>query len=209
MTTFLAPLFIFFSFLFWLLADLPMMLLGLIMVPLGLLFCGPTTRNMPKLFWPWDNDAYGIDGDGTWDPATQTGSGWKGPEHTAGNYASFWNRFVWLAIRNATNNFDYALGFPQKEGQEWKFIGDPTTTDGGVSGYVYVECRDTPGSWFPSAFSFYLVHQYAWLPSKCLRMYFGWKIHDNVIPQYALANLGKPGQLVALINPLMGFTPLA
>lgn len=177
---------------FWLIVDLPVTLLGLIMVPLGLLLRDRNSNHLPKLFWLWDNDKDGIDGD----------AGWQGLDHTNGNYASFWNRFRWLAIRNPSNNWGYKIGFKQTADVTYKYIGDPATSDQGHSGALLVLAyRDK----MPVSYAFYMVQQYSMFKSKCLRVFSGWKIHDNIDPVAYQNNLGSSAQFVLVPNPLMTF----
>ena len=197
-------LYIFCTTVFFFCVDLPALILGLIMVPIGLLFCNKDSQHMPKFFYPWDNDRDGINGDGTWDPTTQTGSGWKGPEHTMGNYTSFWNRFRWLALRNPTNNFDYTIGFPQTSDLKYTYTGNPNTSDAGTPGLLVVYAKKGP---ITVAYAFYLVYRYPFLKTRCLRLFFGWKIQDNVFTQNFYSNLGTKAQFVFVPNPLMTFKP--
>lgn len=98
---------------------LPLFLLGLILVPIGLMFpiedrksIRPfsehnTHRNwwhvgLPKWLWLWSNDRDGAKGDkrGWWDLNCPTG-----------NSDDFKSRFVWMAIRNPVNNMRFTPGF--------------------------------------------------------------------------------------------------
>lgn len=75
-------------------------ILGLIAVPIALLFA--KDGKLPKWAWIWDNDRDGIDGDG----------GFKN-EHCPSYglaYGSFLCRYIWLAIRNPSANLCWHLG---------------------------------------------------------------------------------------------------
>lgn len=190
------------TFIFFLCIDLPMTLLGLFMVPLGLLFCKKDSEHMPKLFWFWDNDRDGINGDGREPTATDPGAGWKGNEHTQGNQQSMWNRFRWLAIRNPANNFGYLIGFKQTADVTYHSIGNPQTSDQGQSGTLFVVALKNN---IIVSYAFYLVFQYPFAKSKCLRFFSGWKIQDNIDSVSFQNNLNTNAQFVFVPNPLMTF----
>ena len=47
----------------WVILELPMMIAGVIVVPIALLFCNKESTNLPKWARWWDEDRYGINGD--------------------------------------------------------------------------------------------------------------------------------------------------
>ena len=131
-------------------------LLGLIMVPIGLLFCDAASTHMPASFWPWDNDNDGINGD----------AGWASAEHANGQQNTFWWRFLWLAIRNPGNNFGYLLG--RVPSGQFQALGNPLTSNQGMPGWLLVTCDN--------CWCAYIV--LPWTTRICLRIALGWKIWD-------------------------------
>lgn len=169
--------------------DLPMTLLGLIVVPLALLFCGPESEHLPRWAWLWDNTETGINGDGdsTW--------GWRGPEHANGRESAFWWRFQWLALRNPANNWSYfVLGWGTSADTSYKVWGDPCTSNRnpGHPGWLYIEATEGERT-YPC---YYLV--WRWSTGRCLRIYLGWK-------NKGLGRDGSRVQFVWVINPVMTF----
>ena len=67
------------------------------------------------------------------------------------------------------------LGFVVKKGDVYGFEGDEATADnnGGHSGKV-LRWIERGGK--VVAFQFYLVHQYSWHKTRCLRVCLGWKL---------------------------------
>jgi hypothetical protein len=96
--------------LFWAIVEIPVYLLGLLVVPLAIPFAREVSEDelqnpykvpharLPKWAWPWDNGDEGIYGD----------EGWR-TEHHPDDYASFKSKFLWLAIRNPS--FEWAKRF--------------------------------------------------------------------------------------------------
>ena len=123
---------------------LPLILAGLVIVPIGLLF--RTTEevtnpdeltyperkvvHMPKIFWLWDNDAEGAMSwmdewpDMCWD---------KDP-------TSFLSMFQWMAIRNPVNNMRFTKGIaaylPHIE--SIRYYGDRYVSDKYQAGFQFV-----------------------------------------------------------------------
>lgn len=100
------------------LVRVPLILLGLVLVPVGLVFSRidqtserafsehNTNRTwaletLPKWLWLWSNDRDGARGDkrGWWDVNCPTGDS-----------SDFWSMFIWLAIRNPVNNMRFVKG---------------------------------------------------------------------------------------------------
>ncbi len=169
----------------FLLVDLPVTMLGFLVVPIALLACNEKAEHLPRWAWLWDNDETGINGD----------AGWCGPEHANGRERTFWWRFLWLAVRNPANNWGYrVLGWETSPSTWYSFVGDPKTSnrDPGHPGAVYIEAHEA-GLMYPC---YYLVKR--WSKNRCLRIYLGWK------------NLGFNAdesrvQFVFVINPFMTF----
>lgn len=157
-----------------------------LMSAVGLCFTKKTDRNMPKFFWKWDNDEYGLDGDPPW----------RGPEHANGNQSNWIWRFKWLT-RNPANNWSYHhLGYQAIEGTTFKVVGDIETRnrDPGKSGSFSCTATTPDGKKWPC---FMVVKQWG-KSGRCLRMYLGWK-------NQSLSTDGTMTQYVFAINPLMGF----
>jgi hypothetical protein len=140
----------------WLLA-----ILGLVIVPIALLFTPRKATNLPRWAWLWDNDVDGLNGDSGWQD--------KHPE----TYSSFFWRFWWLAIRNRTTNFGRRIAGYTLTTQPF-FKGNPFIGNGKgkPTGWTFI--------WVPrEAFCFYLVAPW-FNGKKCLRIYLGWKcLPDN------------------------------
>lgn len=184
---------IFLKWTFLVLVSFAVDLFGLIVVPLALLFCRESDEHLPRLFWPWDNDTEGINGDG----------GWRGPEHANGREREFWWRFQWLAIRNAGTNFSYLIGFEQT--LNIAYIADPgsdpLTSNQGREGTNCVRAFAPQGF---VAWEYYLVRR--WMPGRCLRVRLGWKLADNIDEEVRVKNIGTRAQIVCSVNPMMTFT---
>lgn len=167
-------------------------LLGLVAVAIALAFCKSESEHLPRLFWPWDNEIEGINGDG----------GWRGPEHANGHEREFWWRYQWLAIRNAGTNFSYLIGFEQT--LDIVYIADtgsdPLTSNQGHEGTNCVRAFKPEGF---AAWEYYYVKR--WMPGRCLRVRLGWKLADNIDEETRVKNLGTRAQIVCSVNPVMTF----
>lgn len=89
------------------------------------------------------------------------------------------------------------LGFEVAATDSYHAEGDEATADnaGGHSGRVLrIIKRDGK----PAAFQLYVVHQYAWHPSRCLRVCLGWKLWARPEPGYR-------AQLTGRISPFKHF----
>ena len=165
--------------------DLPVTLLGVIVVPIALLFCDSESEHLPNFAWLWDNDETGINGDG----------GWRGPEHANGQERTFWWRFLWLALRNPANNWSYyVLGWKTTAQTTYRTGGDPMTSNRGPGhpGAVYIEAFEA-GRMYPC---YYVV--WRWSKGRCLRIYLGWK-------NMGWNTDGSRVQFVWVVNPFMTF----
>ena len=146
---------IFVSFLIKLLYDLPLMILGLFIIPVGLLF--EKNNHLPTLCWLWDNDKYGCNG----------GDFWK---RTRGENTSFISKFIWLALRNPTyNSSRYVLG---------------TTSSGIISFYGNERVsRNTEEGWYWAEdgwkWEFHYIKAYN-NKTKCIKFRAGWKIMNKM-----------------------------
>lgn len=155
--------------------------LGLVVVPIALLFCNRESNYLPNWAWPWSNDQETINGDPYWQE--------KHGEAARG----FCCRFVWLALRNPSNNFGYWCGWLQASDATYRYWGDPeVNNETGHAGWLLVAGNNGK----QAAFCFYLV--YPTLPTRCLRMMLGWKIHD-------MPKDNTKAQMVLAFNPVMAF----
>lgn len=143
---------IFISFLIKLFYDLPLMLLGLILIPIGLLF--EQDNHMPKLFWLWDNAKYGVNGGGFW-------------RRTNGENTSFWAKYKWLALRNPTYNSSKYLISHVSTGIQ-SVIGNPKVSRDGDEGWYFA--RDG------FAWEYQYINAYQLFGSRCIKLRAGWKI---------------------------------
>ena len=171
----------------YILLDLIMTIIGLFIIPVGLLFCINDKRtgkdvHMGLLWWPWDNE---------WDGINYLGYG-----------TGFWERWNWLAIRNHTRNFGaFVVGVEKPLG--YRTRGDPLTTDG----LIGQAAPDVPGSGHAGwkrldtsingkdYFLFYLIYQYPFRKDKCLRLKLGWKLDTGT----------DRAEIVYTPNPWKGF----
>ena len=154
---------------------------GLIVVPIALLFTPRDANHLPHLFWPWDNDMEGINGDQYW------------KQQYGDKVTHFYYRFLWLALRNPGNNFGYYCGWQQTRDCTYRYWGDTQVSNRNPyhPGWIFVLGNNGKRG----AFCFYAV--WPSLPGRCLRIFLGWKIHD-------MPKDDTYAQLVFGINPLMG-----
>jgi len=148
------------AFLIKLLLDVPLMLLGYIVVPLALLF--EKDNHMPE--WAdlvWGNRDHGNDGEGFWARRT---IGWP----------RFWRCYWWLVIRNPTFNWSkYTIGYLSK-GTDRVIAGsdNPPVGDKKNAGWYYTKEG--------YIWEVYYIKPYMLLGrSLCIRFRCGWKIRGN------------------------------
>lgn len=134
-----------------LLLDIPLMLLGLILVPIAIL------TNWPKIFWLWGNDDHPDNGGIFW--AKQCGT-------------SFLCAYKWFALRNPTFNFSkYLLGTKLKDYQHKGDTGIGDKKKGG-SYWCYM------GKYFEY---YYIKPYTLFKVKRCIRIRFGWKIYGKKV----------------------------
>jgi hypothetical protein len=78
-------------------------IIGLIIVPIALLFTGTLKNNLPKWAWFWGNDE-----DGLQSPSLDKDEHFTTP-------GSYLDRLYWLAIRNPACNFSRYIGYSQSD----------------------------------------------------------------------------------------------
>jgi len=145
--------------------------LGLIAVPIALLFVRndpdeDAADHLPRLAWPWDNHEarYGIDGGYAWMRQYDTSA------------LTYWRRFIWLAIRNPSHNFAYYIlgrkasvcyqGCQQEI--DWQEIED----HGGAAVFIVNEVRKKGWRKWPQVF----VH------NRLVYIRIGWQWNDSTDP---------------------------
>jgi len=182
------------TWLFFFLVQLAGIVLGLIVVPLGLIFRKKdsstekpfttfnTHRNwvyedLPKWLEPWQNIEDGLRGDhrGWWD-ANSFGEDSSKP----------FNMFWWSAIRNPFNYFKrFVIGCDVRDYTFTKLAGQEYVRDDLVNtGWQFLKATPTKksGKWFPR-YMFYLVKQYG-ISERALVIQIGNKIkleHNGVV----------------------------
>jgi len=95
----------------YLLIVLPLELLGMIILPIVLIFISKDAVHLPFLFRWWDNHEYYLRNNGSLDDL----DGLSGPKYHriregiegATGLKLLWARYKWLALRNALNYFQY------------------------------------------------------------------------------------------------------
>lgn len=148
--------YVFISFAVKLLIDLPLMLLGYILVPFALL--QEKNNHLPIWAeWCWGNKDHGNDGETFWAKRT---IGWS----------RFRRCYWWLAVRNPTFNWSkYILGF--KSTGESKVVWGDTHPIGDTKAAGQYFAFD---GW---AWEYYIVIPYTIFGFKrCFRFRAGWKI---------------------------------
>lgn len=144
----------------WLLAWLPLYLLGFFVTWAGLLLCDARAEHMPWPWWFWDN-SHGING-------TLHGNNARWPILCKGKERTFNNRWTWVTWRNPVSNLSlYILGIkspPQFDRREWHF--GPITIE---------RCISKGPAWLRS----YTVY-WRWSETQYAQHSFGWKVADTV-----------------------------
>lgn len=170
------------SVLIKLLIDLPMMLIGLLVVGIALPFS--KDDQLPWWAWPWGNEDHGNDGDEFWIVKKGAGTGW-------------WASYQWLALRNPTFNFSkYKLGLTSTG--HTTYVGVPPLDAAGNS-----QIGDKKGggwSWVRMgwAWEFYYIKPYTIFGQrKCIRFRAGWKLFNKT--------KGESCQFVCAPTPYMTY----
>ena len=188
------------SLVVWILLCLPMMLLGILLLPIVLLFIPRDVENLPR-FLRWFDNYSGVvrkypAGDGL-----SGGPIYRTVRAVEGHTNLFWERYYWLALRNPINYFSCVVLGVTTEGLEQinenvKVYGDPDVGDQSKSG-----CNITTWSvGSKDLICFYYVKAYTLFGKDlCIRIRMGYK------PQPAVGVL-FPNGYVCSINPVMPFT---
>lgn len=164
-------------------ATLVVELLGLLAVPIALLFCNRESDHLPKWAAWWDEPVYGINGDGDW------------IRHHATDPQSFYWRWRWL-MRNRAVGWSTKIGIPLVPAPNEP--GRYTNGDGSI---MYVFSMPADGRGVPvvpadqpvgrEGFIGYVLMGYdgserrgfyfiwKWpLVDRCVRAYVGWKFNE-------------------------------
>lgn len=145
---------------------LPLEILGLVLVPLGLIF--QRHYRLPTILKWFDNaDVWLGRNSETYELVVNTGS--------------FLEKYHWLALRNPINYFGYAvLGVKQDTLRSRVQIeGDIRVGDGAenVPGFLYQEFYDFDNN--KDIYEYYYIHK--WSATKCFRFRMGHKIGRTVL----------------------------
>lgn len=138
------------SFLIKLFVELPMILLGIILVPFCLWF------GFGWLLWPWGNDVHPDNGGNFW--RQRCGTSW-------------WCAYQWFALRNPASNFGrFVLGITATGPEILK--GTREIGDKKAGGWYWIR-----RSW---AWEFYYIKPYILLGKRrCIRFRAGWKLEGQ------------------------------
>lgn len=167
------------SFFIKLILDLPLMIIGLFLIPFALPFS--KDNHLPKWAeWCWGNRDHGNDGENFWGTRTV---GWP-----------YWFRcYWWLAIRNPTFNWSkYVLGIPLSGWPQTVFGNTEVDEDDGITGWHF-----TLSDFWEFRF---IGYPYRLLGRDfCVKLRFGWKITGK--------QPGEHAQFCFVPNPVCAFTP--
>lgn len=158
------------SFVLKVVLDLPLMLLGYIVVPIALKF--EKDNHLPWWAeWCWGNKDHGNDGEDFWAKRT---IGWS----------RFKRCFWWLVVRNPTFNWSkYIIGYESKGTS--KVVAGYTTPIGDKKAAGWYYARE---DW---VWEYYAIVPYTIFGSKrCIRFRAGWKIlgkDEGEIAQFVFA----------------------
>lgn len=156
--------------------QVPFILLGVLVVPLALLFRkkgisireGWKTEFLPPVFWLWDNKMSGAWGD----------KGWR-TEHHPDDYDKFWVMWWWLAIRNPINNLTYFMGVNGNVIGKKVWGNEETADIIGREGWTYNEVRvEGEEIFYPQyyiVFPYRRIFKHRFFEDKCVRILLGWK----------------------------------
>ena len=153
-------------------------LLGLVMVPIGLInskiidpappYEGNRTTDEPWQFEQlspklldniWGSAKYGAQGNWFWND-NQDNTAW-------------WPKFNWLALRNPVSNLEYYFPWYELKGvvnNDIRFIGDDAVFDSIGGNGIQL-------SWYGWMAGFHYVHP--WGNNRCLRIRYGFKFQPN------------------------------
>ena len=132
--------------------DIPMVIIGLFIVPIGL------KMGFKGALWPWGNDDHPDNGGTFW--KTKCGESW-------------WCAYNWFALRNPCANFGkYVLGFKSEGKSQFRLGTSSQIGDTKAEGWDYACER-----W---AWEIYFIKKYSLFGNqKCFRFRCGWKIMNK------------------------------
>lgn len=149
----------------YLIGFLPVWLLGWLMVPAALLFCGRDSEHLPHVFWPWCNCDAGINGiRGGKNPA------WLAICGSTAATRSYWRRLQWLAWRNPASNWGRVVLGAVLDEDARAVRGDFGVGNGRQD---HAGCLYARSGW---RWEHYIVWVWPFAPGRCCRIRFGWKL---------------------------------
>lgn len=186
------------SFMKWACICLPLTILGILILPLVLVFVPKNVEVLPKVFRWFDNysthdNLFGHTRDGL-----SGDQPYRERRIKEGHTNLFWERYYWLALRNPINYFSVEyLGKDKVHVRE--VHGNPYTSDQGESGWVYKWGYDIDNSKLEE---FYFVYAYKLFSKNlCVRARFGYKL-----AQWK-GSISTTSGFVFTINPVMPYRP--
>lgn len=150
-------------------ACLPLMILGIFIIPIAIMFSDNNSYKLPFLFRWWDcADLYAFGRDTS--------------EYRTIYKQGSWARYKWLCFRNPINYFDYIhLGLLWNGFENYTYYNskDNDVGDDGRAGFRYIEVLHND-SYF---YEYCWVYRYPFNRKACFRYRMGWKIANNDNPR--------------------------
>lgn len=182
--------------LFYALAGIFLSILGLVVVPIALLFCNESSEHLPQWAWIWDDPTYGINGDPYWAKA----------EHANGHQREYLWRWRWL-MRNRMGGWSSKVtGVPYMRIKSIQYTGDPyiMNVPFGHAGTLRVYAKLDDGR---EITEYYYIRQWG-KSGRCIRLRVGHKLQEAL--HYYLRERELPTRTdsvpsVFSFNPLMTF----
>jgi len=188
--------------------SLPLQIVGIFLLPFVLPFVPKDTEVLPRWLRWFDNNHSHLNL--RENPTIIDGlAGWPEYRRVRGIYPQapynffklLWGRYVWLAWRNPTNYFAYAvLGFTWPERV---YIvsqsGDLGIGDFTRPGSYKTVIRDLDRNEY---WEYYLIYKYKHIPGRCFRLRMGYKIGD---PRDGHNYVGRQIQWVFAPSPLHSY----
>ena len=147
--------------------ELPVEIAHFVIVPIALAFCKKEDEHLPRWASWFDENDYGINGDG----------GWREAHFPPPANRTYWARLRWL-YRNRIGVFSAKyLGVKMDDIDPASVVtlGDPSVTSNGgrISSWCKVECKLKDGR---RRFGYYRTIR--WCKRFYIRIYVGWKLMD-------------------------------
>ena len=157
--------------------ELPLEILGYIVVPIALAFCNKQSEHLPKIFRWFEDASDNYDGENS---AINGDSGWRKEHYPNGKNKTYLARLKWL-FRNRIGYFSSRINgvkVSEIEPSSVRVQGNPkvTSNGGAVSDFCKVSLKLKDGR---SRFGFYKTIRYkGFLSGFYCRIYVGWKLLD-------------------------------